>query len=163
MLWQQFCLYIAYLLYSSLSDEVLAILGQVTEKGFIDYQSLWDNLDSEFSLPQNGQFYFSNALFSLGSWPICNTLESLTRLYKFILSNYLGLERERVQESGSIYGMKILSILEGELAYNVSLLLSSDISKTAILPKILQLLKQEIRFLEINRLAQATKKAYQAK
>ena len=147
----------AYLLYSSLSDEVLAILGQVTEKGFIDYQSLWDNLDSEFSLPQNGQFYFSNALFSLGSWPICNTLESLTRLYKFILSNYLGLERERVQESGSIYGMKILSILEGELAYNVSLLLSSDISKTAILPKILQLLKQEIRFLEINRLAQATK------
>ena len=146
----------AYLLYSSLADEVLAMLGKVTSNGSIDLQLLWDNLDSEFSLPQNSQFYYSNALFSLGSWPICNNLESLTELYKFILSNYLGLEREGVQESDSIYGMKILSLLDGELAYNVASVLS-DNCKTRILPDILQLLKQEIRYLQIDKLAQATK------
>ena len=147
----------AFLLYSSLDDKVLNLLRPVTINGLIDFQLLWDNLDLEYSLPENGSLYYSNALFSLGSWPLCNTLESLNKLHKLILINHLGLEREGVQESGVIYGMKILSLLEGDLALNVASLLSSDLCKTAILPEILQLLKQEIRYLQINKLAQATK------
>ena len=153
----------AFLLYSSLDDKVLNLLRPVTINGLIDFQLLWDNLDLEYSLPENGSLYYSNALFSLGSWPLCNTLESLNKLHKFILINHLGLEREGVQESGVIYGMKILSLLEGDLALNVASLLSSDLCKTAILPEILQLLKQEIRYLQINKLAQATKNGIHVK
>ena len=145
----------AFLLYSCLGEKVCLNLGPQTLNNSISLELLWQNLDQEYCLPQNSQLYYSNALFSMDSWPVCKDVDDLNQLYKFILENHRGLEREGCHESQLIYGMKILSLLEGDLSYNVAKILSDSCS-TQILPKILRVLKQEIRMLEINKIAQAT-------
>ena len=152
----------AFLLYSCLSDNVRLNLGSVTLDNSINLKLLFENLDREYCSPQNSQLYYSNALFSIDTWSVCKNIEDLNKLYKFISENHKGLEREGCYESQLIYGMKILSLLEGDLSYNVAKILSESCS-TQILPKILHILKHEIRMMEIDKIAQATTKGVQVK
>ena len=144
----------AFLLYCCLDEGVVELLGIISQENLC-YKSIWEILDQEYCLPQNGILYHTNVLTSLNEWPVCKTLESLNKLYIFLLQNYRALEIEKSTESETMFGMKILSILDGELAYNVASLIDS--SSTDILSGILGLIKQEIKLLEINKISDAEK------
>ena len=144
------------LLYCSLDKGIIGILGNITLNNNIDYDILWDVLDYEFSMPLNGPYSFSNNLSSLDHWPICNSLEKLTKLYEFVLQNYRALEREEAHKHDLIIAMKVLSILEGDIAYSVASVIDKHLNNP-ILPDILRLIKEEIRCLQLCQLADECK------
>ena len=109
----------ALLLFMSLSSEVVLSLKSPVVDGTINYQFLWKLLDREYCRPQNGLLYHGAALNSLTEWNVCDSLEKLSKLYKFLLLNHRALERGGELGKGLSVGMIVASKLEGELLSKV--------------------------------------------
>ena len=142
----------ALLLYMSLSPEIVLSLKSPIVDGIINYQYLWELLDKEYCRPQNGLLYHGAALNSLTDWDVCDTLEKLSELYKFLLLHHRALERGGELGKGLSVGMIVASKLEGEVLSKVCEVLGSP-SKNSVLEDILFQIKDHINFLEVCELA----------
>ena len=140
------------LLYMSLSSEVILSIKSPIVDGIINYQYLWKLLDKEYYRPQYGLLYHGAALNSLTDWDVCDTLEKLGKLYKFLLLHHRALERGGELGKGLSVGMIVASKLEGELLSKVCEVLGSP-SENSVLEDILFQIKDHINFLEVCELA----------
>ena len=66
------------------------------------------------------------------------------------------MEREKAHKNDLIIAMKVLSVLEGEIVYNVASVIDKHLNNP-ILPDILKLIKEEIRCLQLQQLADECK------
>ena len=141
----------AILLYMSLSQEVIQILGPITVDDKINYRVLWNLLDNEYCRPQCGLLYHGAALTSLSDWNVCDSMEKLNNLYNFLLLHHRALEREGELGRNLAVGMIVASKLEGELLEKVCAVLGNP-PENSVLEHILSLIKDQINFMEICKL-----------
>ena len=140
------------ILYMSLEDPVIDYLGKFTEDGHISYQRLWRELDYEFDTPLEGRLHHVAALFSIDSMDVCDTLEKLVNVYKFLKVHYVALERINAAQEVEGFKLKLLSKLRGDVADQVSSYIIQMESKPVV-PGILAILREEISIMEIQQIA----------
>lgn len=141
-------------LYLSLDVKVSETVKIISNEN-IDYNDLWDKLDCEYCGPQHGPLYNGAVLNTLNTWSICDTFEKLKHLYEFILSNYRSLEIQGPVEHDLVTAIAILSKVEGDLASNISRLISESPGKPVVF-EILKFIKAELNMLELNKLVCGT-------
>ena len=61
-----------FLLYCCLDEGVVELLGIISQEKLC-FKYIWQMLDREYCLPQNGILYHTNVLTSLNEWPVCKT------------------------------------------------------------------------------------------
>ena len=143
----------------SLDDEVLALLGDVTDSGVLNYTKLWSALDYEFDPLHHGRYSQIAELFTISSMPPCDNSDKLMRFYKFIKKHYIALSKIGAGHEVEGFKIKILSKLCGTALDKVSsLILEAD--GQPVVSQILNVLKEEISILQLQEIADKVNETY---
>ena len=142
----------AVLLYTSLEDDVIDYLTDIIEDGSLNYQKLWSQLDYEFDPPRHGLFNHAAALFRINSMDICNSLDKLSKLYKFIKHKYIALDKIDAASEVEGFAMMVLSKLRGDLAEKISSYIIQMKGKP-VMQEVLNLIREELTTIEIKQIA----------
>lgn len=143
----------ALVLYVSLEEQVLPFLGDITDTGALNYEKLWAALDYEFDPLHHGMFTHIAELFTISSMSQCDNSAKLMEFYKFIKKHYISLNKMGVGHEVEAFKIKILSKLCGSALDKVSsLILEAD--GQPVVPRLLDLLKEEISLLQLQEIAE---------
>ena len=140
------------ILYLSLDEDVLQYLGDITEKGSVNYQKLWAELNQEFDPLQHGVYSHISDLFNLDSMPKCNTSDKLKQLYKFVRKHYVALKKVGAEREMEGFKVRILAKLCDTLADKVSDIIIQA-NGQPVVSSILNELREEIGILDLQEMA----------
>ena len=142
----------ALLLFVSLEDSVLDLIGDITSDGCIDYQKLWLALEEEFAPLQQGLFSHIAELSTIRSMPQCDSSKTLKDLHTFVKKHYVALKKIGMSSEVEGFTIPIFSKLSGTPSEQVcDLMRQSDGQQ--IVPQILEIIKDEVDSLELQELA----------
>lgn len=142
----------ALLLFVSLEDSVLDLIGDIKSGECIDYQKLWFALEEEFAPLQQGLFSHIAKLYTIKYMPQCNNSKKLKELHRVVKRQYIALSKIGGNNELEGFKIQILSKLCGTASERVCELMRQA-NGQQIVPQILEIIKDEVEVLELQELA----------